>query len=174
VAEKTPWEDLVRRAYDANMRYLETVGRAATDYVQTVSRLWNEMPISWTPGMRSASPTAGDPYPSSAPAPATATIVLEGTAGSKAMAVVMLSNDLGREVEAAVVASPLIGPAGESIGSLLRTEPEVVRLTPGSRLPVTLIVDMDEKLAPGIDYRAEVNVPGLSPRGVPVIVRRRT
>jgi hypothetical protein len=84
----------------------------------------------------------------------------------------MLSNDLGREVEAAVVASALIGPGGEAVTFKLRTEPEVVRLAPGSRVPVTLVMDVDEQLTPGANYCGEVNVPGLSPRGVPVVVRR--
>ncbi|MQA89739.1 MAG: hypothetical protein GEU90_05825 [Gemmatimonas sp.] len=163
MADRTPWEDVVRRAYDANFRYWEAVGQATSDYAKTVSRLWTELPISWTPGRRE---------PSESSAPTSPAVVLEGVAGSEAAAAVMLTNDLGREVEAAVVATPLVGPAGESAGVALRTEPEVVRLSPGGRTPVTVRVDLSEKLAPATDYRAEVNVPGLSHRGVPVIVRR--
>jgi hypothetical protein len=169
VAERTPFEDAMRRAYDANMRYWETVGRATTDYVQTVTKLWAEAPLTWTPGGKStARPGAGDWGDPHAPA-----LLLEGGAGSEARAVVMLSNDLGREVEAAVVASALVGPSGETVGLRLRTDPDVVRLAPGSRVPVTLMIDVTDILSPGVDYRCEVNVPGLSPRGVPVIVRRR-
>ena len=84
----------------------------------------------------------------------------------------MLTNELGREVEAAVVASGVIGPAGESVGLKIRTDPEIVKLEPGSRVPVTLMIDLNDKLVPGAEYRGEVNVPGLSPKGVPVVVRR--
>jgi hypothetical protein len=169
VAEPTPLESALRRAYDANVRYWETVGRATTDYVQTVSRLWAEAPFTLMPSLRTAAGSSGQ----TAVDGAGAALLLEGVAGAEARAMVMLSNDLAREVEAAVVASALLGPGGEPVGLKLRTDPEVVKLAPGSRQPVTLMVDVSDRLALGADYRGEVNVPGLSPRGVPVIVRRR-
>ena len=169
MADQTPLESVLRRAYDANVRYWETVGRATTDYQQTVSRLWADAPFSWAPGR----PTTGFASSGVAEQSHAAALLLEGVAGSEARAVVMLSNDLAREVEAAVVASALTGPGGDTVGLKLRTDPEVVKLSPGSRVPVTLMVDITETLFEGADYRGEVNVPGLSPRGVPVIVRRR-
>src|SRR5687767_6002702 len=85
VAERTPFEDAVRRAYDANMRYWETVGRATTDYMQAVTRLWADAPLAFTPGARPTQRPGvgewGDPH-----APA---LLLEGAAGSEARAVVM-------------------------------------------------------------------------------------
>jgi hypothetical protein len=170
VSEPTSLESALRRAYDANVRYWETVGRATTDYVQTVSKLWAEAPLSWIPPAR---PAAGTASSGNAEAPQAAALLLEGAEGTGARAVVMLSNDLNREVEAAVVASALMGPGGETVGLKLRTDPEVVKLAPGSRVPVALMVDITDRLEEGADYRGEVNVPGLSPRGVPVIVRRR-
>jgi len=168
VADQTPLESVLRRAYDANVRYWEIVGRATSDYVQTVSKLWTEAPFTWVPGRFAGSPaTTGQSGDGSA-----AALVLEGLAGTEVRAAVMLSNDLGREVEAAVVASALVGPGGDSAGLKLRTDPEVVRLAPGARAPVTLMVDITDRLAVGADYRGEVNVPGLSPRGLPVVVRR--
>ena len=171
MGEKTPLEDVMRRAYDANVRYWESVNRATTDYMQTVTRLWAEAPLTVAPTLRTAAQRAGAAvFGDSNPAPA---LLLEGPAGTEARAVVMLTNDLTREVEAAVVASALEGPSGETVGLRLRTDPEVVRLAAGSRAPVTLMVDISDLLTPGVDYRGEVNVPGLSPKGVPVVVRRQ-
>lgn len=169
MAEKTPFEEVIRKAYDANARYWETVGRATSDYMQAVSKLWAEAPLTWTPGVRTPSQQPsewGDPH-----APAAA-LVLEGRAGGEARAVVMLTNELGTEVEAAVVASALTGPTGEAVPLKIRTDPEVVKIAPGSKVPVTLMIELSEKLAPGTEYRGEVNVPRLSPRGLPVVVRR--
>lgn len=170
MAERTPFEDVVRKAYDANVRYWETVGRATSDYVQAVSRLWAEAPLTWTPGVK-APPTPNEP-PAPADSQVPAALVLEGRAGAEARAVVMLTNEIGRDVEAVVAASVIVGPDGEPMGLRIRTDPEVVKLAPGSRVPVTLMIDLTDTLTPGAEYRGEVNVPGLSPRGLPVVVRR--
>jgi len=194
MAEKTPLEEMVRKAFDMNLRYWETVGRATTDYVEAAAKLWADAPISWTPGVRdkgssrwgsasseasAASAASGQSASSSksaawepAEAPATPVLLLEGRAGTEARAMVMISNDLDREAEAAVVASPLRGPDGRFIAADLRTEPTAVKLAPGARTSVTLVVGVTDAMEVGADYRGEINVPGLSTRGVPVVVRR--
>ena len=43
MAEKTPLEEMVRKAFDMNLRYWETVWRATTDYVEAAARLWASM-----------------------------------------------------------------------------------------------------------------------------------
>lgn len=193
MAEKTPLEEMVRKAFDMNLRYWETVGRATTDYVEAAAKLWADAPISWTPGVRdrgaarggsassggsawstsSAAPASSSKASwASAEAPATPVLLLEGRAGTEARAMVMISNDLDREAEAAVVASPLRGPDGRFVAADLRTEPTAVKLAPGARTSVTLVVGITDAMEVGADYRGEINVPGLSPRGVPVVVRR--
>jgi hypothetical protein len=193
MAEKTPLEEMVRKAFDMNLRYWETVGRATTDYVEAAAKLWADAPISWTPGVRDRGSSRGGSASSggsawstssaapassskasweSAEAPATPVLLLEGRAGTEARAMVMISNDLDREAEAAVVASPLRGPDGRFLAADLRTEPTAVKLAPGARTSVTLVVGVTDAMEVGADYRGEINVPGLSPRGVPVVVRR--
>jgi hypothetical protein len=49
MAERTAFEDVVQRAFDANVRYWESVGRATTDYVQAVWTLWTEFPAAVAP-----------------------------------------------------------------------------------------------------------------------------
>lgn len=168
--ERTPMEDAVKRAFDANVRYWETMGRATSDYVQAVTKLWAEAPLTWMPGWQKPQATS----PAASPAGATPTvpaILLEARAGEEARAMLMISNDLARHVDADVVAAPLAGPEGNARVKV-RTQPSRVSLAAGAQEAVTLMVNITEALQPGVDYRAEINVPGLAAQGVPVIVRR--
>ncbi len=69
--------------------------------------------------------------------------------------------------------SALRGPDGRFAALDIRTSPESVKLAAGERAPVTLIADISDALVAGADYHGEINVPGLSSRGIPLIVRRR-
>jgi len=168
-------EDVVKRAFDANMRYWETVGRAATEYVQAVTKIWADVPITWTPGASPKAAANGVPAAAAAGAASTAApaLLLEGFAGAQARATIMVSNDLDREAEAQISVSSLRGPDGRFIAMEIRTIPETVKLAAGARVPVTLAADITDALAAGADYHGEINVPGLSPRGVPLVLRRR-
>jgi hypothetical protein len=172
MADRTPMEDVMRRAFDANVRYWETVGRAATDYVQTVTRIWSDAPVSWkTPSMSWTAPraeTVRTADPVVAPA-----LVLEGVAGTEVRAVLMISNDLTREAAASVQVSTLRGPDGRFASVEVRAAPESLTLAAGARVPVTLLAEITEALHVDTDYHGEVTVPGLSARGVPIVVRRR-
>lgn len=172
MADRTPVEDVMRRAFDANLRYWETIGRAATDYVQTVSKIWSDAPISWKP----ASMTWNSTRPSAAAHPdaaVAAALVLEGVSGSQVRTVVMISNDLAREAEAAVEISTLRGPDGRFASIEVTASPETLTLAAGARAPVTLSAEITDALQLETDYHGEVTVPGLSERGVPIVVRRR-
>jgi hypothetical protein len=184
MAERPLMEDLVKRAFDANLRYWDAVGRATTDYVQAVSKIWSDAPITWTPGVNSrttnnagaasASNTASVSSPAaSASSNNGPSLLLEGLAGTQARAVVMISNDLDRDAEAVVTVSSLRGPDGRFVALEIRATPESVKLAAGARVPVTLVADITDTLAAGADYHGEINVPGLSARGVPVVLRRR-
>lgn len=168
--ERTPMEDAVKRAFDANVRYWETMGRATSDYMQAVTKLWAEAPLTWMPGTQRPQATSAGTSPAGAP-PTVPAILLEARVGEEARAMLMISNDLTRHVDADVVASPLTGPSGD-VRVKVRTHPSRVSLAGGAHEAVTLMVNITETLQPGVDYRAEVNVPGLAAQGVPVIVRR--
>ena len=165
-------EDVLKRAFDANLRYWETLNRAASEYVQTMTKVWKDAPISWTPGTTSSkkeAATAARPEE----APFTPALLLEGPAGSTARAVVMVRNDLDREAEAPIVPSLFAGPDGATHDLDVRADPPRVTVAPGGQVAVTLSVPVTSDLHDGVGYRGEVNVPGLSDRGVPVVVRRR-
>jgi hypothetical protein len=172
MADRTPMEDVMRRAYDANLRYWETVGRAATDYMQSVTKLWADAPLSWKPaamswtGPRSSATMHHEPAVSPA-------LVMEGVKGAEVRTVLMISNDLAREAEATVEISTLRGPDGRFAPVEVRAIPETLKLAAGARMPVTLVAEISDALLEGADYHGEVTVPGLSERGVPIVVRRR-
>lgn len=168
MAERTPFEDTVRRTFDANVRYWESVSRAATDYMESVSRIMTDAPMSWKPGTMSWS------WPRSEPTKRTAaTLVLEGSVGAEARTMLMISNDLTRDAEASVVILPLRGPDGALASVSVQVEPKTLSLAAGARAPVTLSVRITDELTPGADYTSEVSVPGLAAAGVPIVVRRR-
>jgi hypothetical protein len=169
MADRPLMQDVMKRAFDANLRYWETVGRATTEYVQAVTKIWADAPITWTPGVSSRAAVNGTPAATTA-APA---LLLEGFAGAQARATIMVSNDLDREAEAQISVSSLRGPDGRFVAMEIRTIPETVKLAAGARVPVTLAADITDALAEGVDYHGEINVPGLSPRGVPLVLRRR-
>lgn len=164
-------DDLVKRAFDANVRYWEAVGRATTDYVQAVTKIWADAPVSWTPGI--AMPWARRPSTDTRSA-ATPALLLEAVAGAQARAVVLISNDLDRDAEAAVSISELRAPDGRWVSFDIRSSPERVKLASGARMPVTLTAEITEAMTEGVDYHGEINVPGLSNKGVPVVLRRRS
>jgi hypothetical protein len=172
MAERTPIEDVMRRAFDANLRYWESVGRAATTYVETVTKIWQDAPMSWKPGAMAWTPSRS---PSVTPPTAhdCAALVLENVAGAQARTVLMISNDLAREAEASVLISPLRGPDGRFVSVDVAAMPETLTLAAGARVPVTLTAAITDALHEGVDYHGEVTVPGLSVTGVPIVVRRR-
>ena len=165
MADRPLLEDLMKRGFDANMKYWEAVGRAASDYAQTVSKIWADTPFVLTPSalMKTRPATRA-----SGPA-----LLLEGPAGTQAKAVVMISNDLDRDAEAAVSVSELRAPDGQWVSFDIHASPDRVKLARGEKAPVTLTADITDTMADGVDYEGEINVPGLSSKGVPVVVRRR-
>jgi hypothetical protein len=173
MGDRTPMEDVLRRAFDANVKYWETVGRAATDYVQSVSKLWADAPLSWKPATMSwtAPRSAGTMHHEPVVSPL---LVMEGVLGAEVRTVVMISNDLSREAEATVEISTLRGPDGRFTSVEVRAIPETLKLAAGARMPVTLVAEITDALHEGTDYHGEVTVPGLSARGVPIVVRRQS
>ncbi len=166
MADRPLLENLLKRGIDANVKYWEAVGRAASDYVQTVSKIWADAPIAFTPGtFTTRSTTTTRP---SGPA-----LLLEGPAGTQARAVVMISNDLDRDADAAVSVTDLRAPDGQRVSFDIRPSPDRVKLARGEKVPVTLTADITDAMADGVDYEGEINVPGLSTKGVPVVLRRR-
>lgn len=166
-------EETVRRAFEVNLRYYEALGQLTADYLKSVADLWKGLglPLTFDP-FGSAAPRPAPP-PSSPPPAAVPALVLEAEAGGQARGLFLVSNQLARRVSAPVGISPFTDAAGRVVQPAVKIEPEVVTLDPGGQSLVQIVVAVSEELEPGVSYRAEISVPGLSDGRVPVTLRRR-
>ena len=121
---------------------------------------------------RRPSPSAAPTSAASGP-PRRPSLVLEAEVGGVAGGVFVVGNMLAREVTAPVVLSPFISADGREAKPATRIEPATVMLEPGEQTLVQVWAAIDEGCEPGVAYRAEARVPGMSEDGVPVILRRR-
>jgi hypothetical protein len=170
MADKLPFEEPFRRAVEANLRYYEALGQVTQEYWKALFGIMKNLPVRLGGGGASSTSTA-PPASSTAPASA-ATLVLEGQAGSEAQGVFMVENRLPRTVSTAVVTSAFTDPSGRAVQHPLRIVPNVITLEPGGRTLVQIFATVAESLEPDVTYRGEVNVPGLSEHGIPVLLRR--
>lgn len=173
MADKLSFEEPVRRAIDANLKYYRALGEVTQEYVQSLLGVWRDLPIRI--GSLGSSGAAG---PSSAatratPSGGTATLVLEAEAGQEAESVFMVENRLPRQVSTTVVTSPFLDPSGRDVQPALRILPGVVTLDPGARTLVRIVVAVTDDWAIDVPYRGTVQVPGLSDHAIPVVLRRR-
>jgi hypothetical protein len=173
MADKLPFEEPLRRAVDANMRYYEALGRVTQEYWKAIFGIVRELPVRFgaaSPAATAAHGSGGIPNPTATAT--TATLVLEAESGGEARGVFLVENRLGRVVSTAVVTSAFTNPSGRALQPTIRVEPGVVTLPPGGRTLVQIFAVLDDNLETDIPYRGEVNVPGLSESGIPVMLRR--
>jgi len=192
----------LKQIVDANMGYYRALGRVTADYVKALGQVWTDAAAGVIPGLMGSMGSTGSmgsmgsmgstgaagatganarataaPASRSAPAatasPVPPALVLEAEAGQTAQAVFMVNNALARAVSAAVEASDFTGPDGRPVRPALRVQPGTVALEPGGRQLVQISVFVDEQLEPGVGYRGEVTVPGLSDTPMPVLLRRK-
>jgi hypothetical protein len=165
-----PFEEPLRRAMEANLRYYEALGQVTQEYWKAMFGILNTLPVRFGGG----GATASKPGSANATAPASAaTLVLEGQLGSEAQGVFMVENRLPRTVSTAVVTSAFADPSGRAVQHPLRVVPSVITLEPGGRTLVQIFATVTDSLEPNVAYRGEANVPGLSEHGIPILLRRR-
>jgi hypothetical protein len=170
MADKLPFQEPLRLAMEANLRYYEALGQVTQEYFKALFGIVKDLPVRLGGGGANAASTAR-PANSTAPASA-ATLVLEGQGGSEAQGVFMVENRLPRTVSTAVVTSAFADPSGRAVQHPLRVVPSVITLEPGGRTLVQIFAAVTDSLEPNVAYRGEVNVPGLSEHGIPVLLRR--
>ncbi len=172
MAEQLGLEQVWRRALEANARYYEALGQVTTDYLKALVGVLGEVKLPASLGggaTRTATPSAPAREAASAPS----AMVLEGPAGQTAVGAFMVQNRLGQHVAAPVVTSAFLDPSGLELRPPLAFEPDVVSLDPGEQLLVRVTASIDERLAPGVGYRGEVTIPGLSGDRIALVLRRR-
>ena len=176
--------DILRRAWRANLDYYRALGEVTTVYLRAVSKIVGDVlaptarpdGVEIRPMMRPAArrDTVSSDLEATGVRPAPrAALVLEAEAGSIAGGVFMVGNSLPREVTAAVEVTPFAAAGRPDVRPLLQIEPALVVLEPGGQTLVQLWAAVDDSLAPGVAYRAEIRVPGMSDEAIPVLLRRR-
>lgn len=172
MADKLPFDEPLRRAVDANMKYYEALGRVTQDYWKAIFGILRELPVRFGSAQPSSARQA--PASSTPAAPVTApTLVLEAEAGGEAQGMFLVENRLSRVVSTAVVVSAFTNPSGRAVQPTMRIEPGVITLPPGGRTLVQIYTTLDDTLETDVPYRGELNVPGLSESGIPVLLRRK-
>jgi hypothetical protein len=161
-------EQIWRRALEANARYYEALGQVTTDYLKALAGVLGEVKLPASLAGRTAAPV-----PPAAAAPAPSAMVLEASAGQTAFGAFMVQNRLGRHVAAPVVTSAFLDASGAEVRPALTFEPDVVSLESGEQVLVRVTAAIDERLEPGVGYRGEVTVPGLSGDRIALVLRRR-
>ena len=172
MAEQPGLEQVWRRALEANARYYEALGQVTTDYLKALAGVLGDIKLPASLGGRAAAPVA----PAQAappPAPAPSAMVLEAPAGHTAVGAFMVQNRLSQRVAAPVVPSAFLDPSGMEVRPALAFEPDVVSLESGEQVLVRVTATIDDRLEPGVGYRGEVTVPGLSGDRIALVLRRR-
>ncbi|MEO8450586.1 MAG: hypothetical protein ABI647_12375 [Gemmatimonadota bacterium] len=172
MADKLPFEQPLRQAMEASLRYYAALGQVTQEYFKALFGIANTFPIRLGGGGTNSASTPRPANNASVPASA-ATLVLEAPAGSEAQGVFMVENRLPRTVSTAVVTSAFADPSGRAVEYPLRVVPSVITLEPGGRTLVQIFATVTDTLEPNVPYRGEVNVPGLAERGIPVLLRRQ-
>lgn len=174
MANEIQLPDVVRRALDANVQYLTAVSKLAVECLEAL--LGSVKNLSSQEKASSPSLTSGDPTVPKAPVPqgpSAPTIVLEAESGGHALGVFLVENVLPHAVSARIAVSLVADPSGREVHPPIRLEPEMITLEPQEQILVRVLAGIDESLAPGIDYRAEINIPDLPGTRVPLVLRRR-
>ncbi len=154
---------LLLRAMETNVRFYEGLVNLSVNYVNSLVGIITESQSQ--PSAESKQPVR--------PQPESPAIVLEAEAGKKALGYFLIENQLSRKVSAEVIASPIIDADGNEVEQKIYFEPATVTLEPGEKMVVQIIADINEGLVPGVGYRGNIAVPGLSERSAAIVVRRR-
>jgi hypothetical protein len=168
MTDRLPFNDSLQRVMDANVRYVGALGRLTQEYWRAIVGIWRDFPIRLAP----RSPAEARPSATTRDSRREATLVLEARAGEEARGVFMVENRLDRQVSTAVVTSSFSDRSGHEIHPTLRVVPGVVTLEPGARSLVQLFALISTEFEAGVAYRGEMQVPGLSETGIPVLLRR--
>lgn len=174
-------EELWRRSVDLNVRFYVALGRLTVDYLKdltsTLSEVRTSPPARVSPS--TITPTGQTPPQADAPtipppAPHSATMLLEGEAGSRVPGVFLVENHMSREISARIVTSSFVDTKGREVRPVMLFEPETVVLGPGEQLLMRVVTVIDETLEPDVRYMGQFIIPELVGTRIPVALRRRS
>lgn len=174
-------DDLVRRIVDANVAYYKAWGSLVTDWLAEVTAVAKEAPrvVSLqTPGRPAThshadAPVAHQHTADDAPAPAAASLVLEGPAGAQAAGAFEVENVLDAAAAGVVVVDPFRDPSGQPVDVEVTVTPSTLDLAAKESVVVSLRATVPDSVVAGVDHRSTVRVEGI-PAGTIAVVLRRT
>lgn len=173
--QKPPLTRVLGRALDANLRWTSILGELAIRTFDLLAASVSELGVQISqqtqaqPQQLSSGTSAA---PSSTAIPAPAAIMLEGQAGTRAFGLFVVENNLPQQISTPVEVGPLVDPDGREIPSALRFEPGIITLAPKQQVVAKVSADISRGLLAGVQYRAEMRVPGIPSARIPIIVRR--
>ena len=151
----------------AGARYYGALGRLAVRSAQalvpSLGRMGSRLQAALDVPADAASPVRGDER----------TMVVEAEAGHLGFGMFLVENRTEGPVSAPVTVSAFVDPSGRTAAPAVAFRPPDITLQPGEQVVVQVAAAVDETLEPGVRYRAEISVPGLSESRVPIVLRRR-
>jgi hypothetical protein len=151
---------------------------ACRDTTEAAFRFWGRLGWLAYESLTMIGPGGDEPGPAAqvptAASRAQRTILIEADAGEAGLGVFLLENTTQRSLSIPISVSPFTARDGRVAQPRLAFRPERITLEPGEQLAVQVAVLVDETLAPGVRYHAEIGVPGLSDARIPIAVCRPT
>jgi hypothetical protein len=201
MSQKLTADEAWRQLVGANIRYYQSVGQLAADYMKTVTGLIGrvESPLrapvdlsSWWKAWQSAMTGATSTRASSAGASpreaafeqmdapaqeptsrsASPALLLEAGSGRAAVGAFLVENKMDHTITAPVMATTLRSTDGREATPTPEFAPRDVTLAPGEQAVVRVSVRVDDSFEHGVPYRGEILVRGLHGGAIPLVVRR--
>lgn len=167
MAESPEVSEILRRTVQANASLYKGWVDLSLDYWRRVGEIFG---VATPAGLGAAGFQSTEPFEDDAAGDGV--LELEGDVGTSARGAFLVTNDLGRNLKCAFVASGLSGPRGATAKAQVSFEPASVELAPGEQAVVQAVVSVDEQLAPGAAYTGTVSIRGMEGFSVPFVLRR--
>ena len=160
MADERDLSVIVRRTVQANAKLYKGWVDLSLDYFRAVADIFGGVP-------EAARSPAEDPDDNAG------AVVLEGEESTSASAAFLVTNDLGRKLQCALVASDFRDADGKRMAPKLSFEPAKFELSPGQQTVVQVSVPIDRSLAEGVAWSGEISIEGMDGFSVPAVIRRR-
>jgi hypothetical protein len=174
--QRPPLTRVLGRALDANLRWASILGALAIRTFDLLAASVSELGVQIVSHQAQAQPrqlSGTSSHPSSSANPSPAAIMLEGEAGTRAFGLFVVENNLPQQISTSVEVGPLVDPDGREIPSVLRFEPGIITLAPKQQVVAKVSADISRGLRAGVQYQAEMRVPGIPSARIAIIVRRK-
>ena len=160
MADELDLPEIMRRTVQANAKLYKGWVDLSLDYFRAVADIFGGVPEPASSPAASAGQNAG-------------AVVLEGEESTSASAAFLVTNDLGRKIECALVATDFRDSDGNTVRAKPSFEPAKFELSPGQQAIVNVTVPIDRKLTEGVAYSGEIAIQGMDGFSVPAVIRRR-